>query len=162
MARSLSVIIAGAVPTGTASPVLLETKSVITTLSQSVVALIRHLVLVNAWRGTSEMRSINPEFLLAVVVEAVLIPPRARTKQAISNPKRAKTCLRIPLQFLELYIQPLLITCPPHCPPDLPTATLVNFCQSSTVALTPLKFYRRALESLTLEVCQTAGNRLPL
>lgn len=62
MAQSLSAITVGAVP--------METTSVITTLFQSVVVLIKPPVLVNAWRETLGMTSIKPVFPLVGVVEA--------------------------------------------------------------------------------------------
>jgi hypothetical protein len=83
MAPSLSAITVGAVTT--------ETATVITTLFQSVVALIKHLVLVNAWREMSKMTSIKPVFLLVGVVEAELILLWTQTKQPVNNSKRAMT-----------------------------------------------------------------------
>jgi len=83
MGPSPSATTAGAVP--------MEIASVITTLSQSVVALIKHLVLVSAWRETLGMTSIRTMFPLVGVVEAVLILPWTRTKQTLNNSKRAMT-----------------------------------------------------------------------
>jgi hypothetical protein len=83
MEQSLSAITVGAVP--------MEIATVTTTLFQSVVDLIKPLVLVNAWREISKMTSIKPVFPLVGVVEAGLILLWTRTKQAFNNPKRVMT-----------------------------------------------------------------------
>ena len=82
MARSLSAITVGAVP--------METPSAITTLFQNVVALIKRLALVNAWRGILGMKLIKMVLIVGVVV-AVPILPRTQTKQTVNNPKPIKT-----------------------------------------------------------------------
>ena len=81
MAQSLSAITVGAVP--------METTSAITTLFRSVVVLIKHLVLVNAWQETLEMTSINPAFPLVGVAQLIL--PRTQTKQTVNNSKPVMT-----------------------------------------------------------------------
>jgi hypothetical protein len=75
MAQSLSAITVGAVP--------METTSVITTLSQSVVVPIKPLVLVNAWREMLEMISIKLVFPLVGVAQLIL--PQTQTKQTVNK-----------------------------------------------------------------------------
>ena len=81
MAQNLSAITVAVVP--------METTSAVTTLFQNVVVLIKPLVLVNAWRETLEMTSINPVFPLVGVAQLIL--PRTQTKQTVNNSKRVMT-----------------------------------------------------------------------
>ena len=75
MAQNLSAITVAVVP--------MQTTSVVTTLFQSVVVLIKPLVLVNVWRETLEMTLIKLVFPLVAVAQLIL--PRTQTKQTVNK-----------------------------------------------------------------------------